>query len=210
MMFKFVRGKWSCILFRKKMTLWGKQCAVCQFQQSYCTDSNGGRDEKKSMFNISTPKKAQKMKGTNVKGKTKLVIEINLKNSIKRSFLGGLYVTHLPIILMCPSVCPPTFAQELHLEVKRSTRKPELNWLIIEQLFDKDLLPDCCFEMYELLPVELSVQFEIRQLEIERELDLKSLKLNTEKKSLKLNNEKKSLKLNKDKKSLKLNNGKKA
>ena len=33
-------------------------------------------------------------------------------------------------------------AQELQLEVKRSTRKHELKRLIVEQLVDEDVLPD--------------------------------------------------------------------
>ena len=106
-------------------------------------------------------------------------------------------------------------AQEL--EVKRSTRKHELKRLIVEQLVDEDVLPDSCLEVYKPLPMEPSGQYEIRRLEIERELRLKelnnekkSLKLNNEKKSLKLNNEKKSLKLNSEKKSLKLNSEKKS
>ena len=107
-------------------------------------------------------------------------------------------------------------AQELQLEVKRSTCKHELKRLIVEQLVDEDVLPDSCLEVYKPLPMEPSGQYEIRRLEIERELKLlknlkpekESLKLNSEKKSLrhKLNSEKKSLrhKLNSEKKSLKL------
>ena len=66
-------------------------------------------------------------------------------------------------------------AQELQLEVKRSTRKHELKRLIVEQLVDEDVLPDICFEVYKPLPMEPSGQYEIRRLEIERELRLKEL-----------------------------------
>ena len=66
-------------------------------------------------------------------------------------------------------------AQELQLEVKRSTRKHELKRLIVEQLFDEDVLPDSCLEVYKPLPMEPSGQYEIRRLEIERELRLKEL-----------------------------------
>ena len=66
-------------------------------------------------------------------------------------------------------------AQELQLEVKRSTRKHELKRLIVEQLVDEDVLPDSCLEVYKLLPMEPSGQYEIRRLEIERELRLKEL-----------------------------------
>ena len=66
-------------------------------------------------------------------------------------------------------------AQELHLEVKRSTRKHELKRLIVEQLVDEDVLPDSCLEVYKPLPMETSGQYEIRRLEIERELRLKEL-----------------------------------
>ena len=64
-------------------------------------------------------------------------------------------------------------AQELQLEVKRSTRKHELKRLIVEQLVDEDVLPDSCLEVYKRLPMESSGQFEIRRLEIERELKLR-------------------------------------
>ena len=67
-------------------------------------------------------------------------------------------------------------AQELQLEVKRSTRKHELKRLIVEQLVDEDVLPDSCLEVYKPLPMEPSGQYEIRRLEIERELRLKELK----------------------------------
>ena len=65
-------------------------------------------------------------------------------------------------------------AQELQLEVKKSTRKYEVKRLIVEQLVDEDVLPDSCLEVYKPLPRESSGQFEIRQLEIERELKLRS------------------------------------
>ena len=64
-------------------------------------------------------------------------------------------------------------AQELQLEVKRSTRKHELKRLIVEQLVDEDVLPDSCLEVYKPLPMEPSGQYEIRRLEIERELKLR-------------------------------------
>ena len=66
-------------------------------------------------------------------------------------------------------------AQELQLEVKRSTRKHELKRLIVEQLVDEDVLPDSCLEVYKPVPMEPSGQYEIRRLEIERELRLKEL-----------------------------------
>ena len=101
-------------------------------------------------------------------------------------------------------------AQELQIEVKRSTRKHELKRLIVEQLVDEDVLPDSCLEVYKPLPMEPSGQYEIRRLEIERELKLRefeareeSLKLDKEKKSLRL--EKKSLKLKLKRKSERLN-----
>ena len=65
-------------------------------------------------------------------------------------------------------------AQELQLEVKRSTHKHELKRLIVEQLVE-DVLPDSCLEVYKPLPMEPSGQYEIRRLEIERELRLKEL-----------------------------------
>ena len=64
-------------------------------------------------------------------------------------------------------------AQELQIEVKRSTRKHELKRLIVEQLVDEDVLPDSCLEVYKPLPMEPSGQYEIRRLEIERELKLR-------------------------------------
>ena len=66
-------------------------------------------------------------------------------------------------------------AQELQLEVKRSTRKHELKRLIVEQLVDEDVLPDSCLEVYKPLPMEPSGQFELGRLEIEREIKLKEL-----------------------------------
>ena len=63
-------------------------------------------------------------------------------------------------------------AQELQLEVKRSTRKHELKRLIVEQLVDEDVLPDSCLELCKHLRMESSGQLEIRRLEIERELKL--------------------------------------
>ena len=62
--------------------------------------------------------------------------------------------------------------QELQLEVKRSTCKHELKRLIVEQLVDEDVLPDSCLEVYKPLSMEPSGQYEIRRLEIERELKL--------------------------------------
>ena len=53
--------------------------------------------------------------------------------------------------------------------MKRSTRKHELKRLIV----DEDVLPDSCLEVYKPLPMESSGQFEIRRLEIERELKLR-------------------------------------
>ena len=64
-------------------------------------------------------------------------------------------------------------AQELQLEVKRSTRKHELKRLIVEQLVDEDVLPDSCLGVYKHLPMKPSRQFELRRLEIERELKLR-------------------------------------
>ena len=49
-------------------------------------------------------------------------------------------------------------AQELQLEVKRSTRKHELKRLIVEQLVDEDVLPESCIEVYKPLPIKLSGQ----------------------------------------------------
>ena len=62
-------------------------------------------------------------------------------------------------------------AQELQLEVKRTTCTHEFKRLIVEQLVDEDVLPDSCLEVYEPLPMKPG-QFEIRRLEIERELKL--------------------------------------
>ena len=72
-------------------------------------------------------------------------------------------------------------AQELQLEVKRSTRKHELKRLIVEQLVD------------EALPMELSGQFKIRQLEIERELRLKELEAQQRKEELEAQQQKEEL-----------------
>ena len=63
-------------------------------------------------------------------------------------------------------------AQGLQLTLKRATRKHELKRLIVEQLIDEDVLPDSCLEVYKPLPMQPSGQFEIRRLEIERELKL--------------------------------------
>ena len=71
-------------------------------------------------------------------------------------------------------------AQELQLEVKRSTHKHELKRLIVEQLIDEDVLPDNCLEVYKILPMEPSGQLEMRRLEIERELRLKELEAQKE------------------------------
>ena len=57
---------------------------------------------------------------------------------------------------------------EIQLEVKRSPHKHELKRLIVEQLVDKDILPDSRLEVYKPLPMEPSGQFEIKQLERER------------------------------------------
>ena len=66
-------------------------------------------------------------------------------------------------------------AQELQLEVKRITHRHELKRLVVEQLVAGDLLHDSCLEVYKPLPMEPSGQYEIRRLEIERELRLKEL-----------------------------------
>ena len=63
-------------------------------------------------------------------------------------------------------------AQELQLEVKRSTRKHELKRFIVEQLVDEDVLPDSCLEVYKPLPMESSGQLKIRRLENEREIKI--------------------------------------
>ena len=75
-------------------------------------------------------------------------------------------------------------AQELQLDVKRSTRKHELKRLIVEQLVDEDVLPDSCLEVYKPLPVDPSGKYEIRRLEIERELRLKELEAQQRKEEL--------------------------
>ena len=47
-------------------------------------------------------------------------------------------------------------AQELKLEVKRSTCKHELKTLIVEQSVDEDVLFDSYSEVYKPLPIEFS------------------------------------------------------
>ena len=84
-------------------------------------------------------------------------------------------------------------AQELQLEVKRSTRKHELKRLIVEQLVDEDVLPDSCLEVYKPLPMEPSGQYEIRRLEIERELRLKELEAQQQKEELEAQQRKEEL-----------------
>ena len=84
-------------------------------------------------------------------------------------------------------------AQELQLEVKRSTRKHELKRLIVEQLVDEDVLPDSCLEVYKPLPMEPSGQYEIRRLEIERELRLKELEAQQRKEELEAQQRKEEL-----------------
>ena len=64
-------------------------------------------------------------------------------------------------------------AKELQLEVKRAIPKLELKRLSVKQLVDEDVLPDSCLEVYKPLPMESSGHFEIRRLEIERELKLR-------------------------------------
>ena len=71
-------------------------------------------------------------------------------------------------------------AQDLQLEVKRSTRKHELKRLIVEQSVDEDVLPDSCLDVYRPLPMEPSGQLEMRRLKIERELRLKELEARKE------------------------------
>ena len=75
-------------------------------------------------------------------------------------------------------------AHELQLEVNRTTCKYELRRLIVEQLVDEDVLPDSCLEVYKPLPMEPSGQYEIRRLEIERELRLKELEAQQQKEEL--------------------------
>ena len=84
-------------------------------------------------------------------------------------------------------------AQELQLQVKRSTRKHELKRLIVEQLVDEDVLPDSCLEVYKPLPMEPSGQYEIRRLEIERELRLKELEAQQRKEELEAQQRKEEL-----------------
>ena len=71
-------------------------------------------------------------------------------------------------------------AQELQLEVKRKTHKCKLKRLIVKQLVDEDILPDSCLEVYKPLPMDPSGQYEIKRLEIERELRLKELEAQTQ------------------------------
>ena len=59
------------------------------------------------------------------------------------------------------------------MAVKSSTGKHELKRLFVEQLVDEDILPNSCLEVYKPLPMEPSGQFELRQLEIEREIKIK-------------------------------------
>ena len=84
-------------------------------------------------------------------------------------------------------------AQELQLQVKRSTCKHELKRLIVEQLVDEDVLPDSCLEVYKPLPMEPSGQYEIRRLEIERELRLKELEAQQRKEELEAQQRKEEL-----------------
>ena len=95
-------------------------------------------------------------------------------------------------------------AQELQLEVKRSTRKHELKRLIVEQLVDEDVLPDSCLEVYKPLPMDPSGQYEIRRLEIERELRLKELEAQQRKEELAAQQRKEELEAQKYEKELKL------
>ena len=96
-------------------------------------------------------------------------------------------------------------AQELQLEVKRSTRKHELKRLIVEQLGDEDVLPDSCLEVYKPLPMEPSGQYEIRRLEIERELRLKELEAQAQqrKEELEAQQRKEELEAQKEERALK-------
>ena len=86
-------------------------------------------------------------------------------------------------------------AQELQLQVKRSTRKHELKRLIVEQLVDEDVLPDSCLEVYKPLPMEPSGQYEIRRLEIERELKLREFEARQRKEELEAQKYEKELEL---------------
>ena len=94
-------------------------------------------------------------------------------------------------------------AQELQLEVKRSTRKHELKRLIVEQLVDEDVLPDSCLEVYKPLPMEPSGQYEIRRLEIERELRLKKLEAQQRKEELEAQQRNEELEAQKEERALK-------
>ena len=44
-------------------------------------------------------------------------------------------------------------AQELQLEVKRSTCEHEIKRFFVEELVDEDVLPDSCLELYKPLPM---------------------------------------------------------
>ena len=94
-------------------------------------------------------------------------------------------------------------AQELQLEVKRSTHKHELKRLIVEQLVDEDVLPDSCLEVYKPLPMEPSGQYEIRRLEIERELRLKELEAQQRKEELEAQQRNEELEAQKEERALK-------
>ena len=94
-------------------------------------------------------------------------------------------------------------AQELQLQVKRSTRKHELKRLIVEQLVDEDVLPDSCLEVYKPLPMEPSGQYEIRRLEIERELRLKELEAQQRKEELEAQRRNEELEAQKEERALK-------
>ena len=64
--------------------------------------------------------------------------------------------------------------------MKRSIRPHELKRVIVEQLFDEDILPDSCLEVYKPLLMEPFGQYEIMRSEIERELRLKELEAQKE------------------------------
>ena len=68
----------------------------------------------------------------------------------------------------------------IQLEVKRKTHKCKLKRLIVKQVVDEDILPDSCLEVYKPLPMDPSGQYEIKRLEIERELRLKELEAQTQ------------------------------
>ena len=96
-------------------------------------------------------------------------------------------------------------AQELQIEVKRSTRKHELKRLIVEQLVDEDVLPDSCLEVYKPLPMEPSGQYEIRRLEIERELKLREFEARKEELEAQAQKEERALKHEREMRALELN-----